>query len=426
MDAKNEDDLRYTVYKHTSPSGKSYIGITSMNPKARWKNGKGYGNNKYFTHAIEKYGWDNFTHEIIAEGLTKEEAQKMEVELIKKYDTFDSEHGYNLTSGGEVGKQHTEEARRKQSELAKRLWQDEAFRELHADFLYAPRNGKLNPNYGNHALAGENHPFYGKKRSKETIEKMRQAARNMSEETKKKMSESAKKRFEDPALREYYRQLATGRHPSDKARKKMSESQYARWNDDLRKEYSQRFSGEGNPMYGRHHSEETKQKLREMFSGENSPLFGTHHSEETKKLMHDVSPLKVPVVRLDLNGNYIDEFDSYSYAAKEVGGEAPAIIGCCNGREKSAYGFMWVKKDEYDPHKKYIYTNNNRKPVVQLTLDREFVAEYESADKAHSETGVFSQNIGRSCKSQGKYTAKGFRWMYKEDYVNSQKKEKGE
>lgn len=33
---------------------------------------------------------------------------------------------------------------------------------------------------------------------------------------------------------------------------------------------------------GKHHSEETKQKLREMFIGENNPFYGKSHSDETK------------------------------------------------------------------------------------------------------------------------------------------------
>ena len=33
----------YTVYKHTSPHGKVYIGITSQSPIRRWrKDGSGY------------------------------------------------------------------------------------------------------------------------------------------------------------------------------------------------------------------------------------------------------------------------------------------------------------------------------------------------------------------------------------------------
>lgn len=29
----------YCVYKHTSPSGKVYVGITKLKPKYRWNNG---------------------------------------------------------------------------------------------------------------------------------------------------------------------------------------------------------------------------------------------------------------------------------------------------------------------------------------------------------------------------------------------------
>lgn len=51
----------YTVYRHISPSGKVYIGITSMEPEKRWgKNGYGYRRQKYFNNAIRKYGGAKF------------------------------------------------------------------------------------------------------------------------------------------------------------------------------------------------------------------------------------------------------------------------------------------------------------------------------------------------------------------------------
>ena len=106
----------YTVYKHTSPNGKIYIGITGKNPKHRWSNGNAYSNNKYFTNAINKYGWDNFTHEILFENLTKEAACQKEIELIKEYKSNNSEFGYNQSSGGEhsyFGCKHTQEQKQK-------------------------------------------------------------------------------------------------------------------------------------------------------------------------------------------------------------------------------------------------------------------------------------------------------------------------
>ena len=91
----------YCVYKHTSPTGKVYIGITGQDPVRRWQNGYGYRLNSYFFKAIVKYGWDNFTHEIVRASLTKEEACRAEVELIALYDSTNPAKGYNLSLGGE-------------------------------------------------------------------------------------------------------------------------------------------------------------------------------------------------------------------------------------------------------------------------------------------------------------------------------------
>lgn len=89
----------YYVYKHTTPCGKVYIGITGRNPSIRWANGKGY-NRAYFKNAIEKYGWDNIKHEILFDSLTKEEAEQKEIELIAEYKSNQREYGYNISVGG--------------------------------------------------------------------------------------------------------------------------------------------------------------------------------------------------------------------------------------------------------------------------------------------------------------------------------------
>ena len=105
---------KYTVYIHISPSNKKYIGITSQNVKKRWQNGYGYKTNKYFWRAIQKYGWDNFEHEILFENLTVDEAKEKEIELIKLYNTS-RPTGYNLTFGGDniSEKIFSEETRKK-------------------------------------------------------------------------------------------------------------------------------------------------------------------------------------------------------------------------------------------------------------------------------------------------------------------------
>ncbi len=93
----------YTVYKHTAPNGKVYIGITGRKPERRWNNGNGYKDNEHFYRAIQKYEWKNFKHDIIADGLTKEQACAMEIRLIAEYDATNRSKGYNKSTGGEYG-----------------------------------------------------------------------------------------------------------------------------------------------------------------------------------------------------------------------------------------------------------------------------------------------------------------------------------
>lgn len=92
---------KYCVYKHTTPSGKVYIGITCRNPLHRWNNGKGYFNCKktIFKSSIIKYGWDNIIHEILHTGLSENEAKEKEIELIAFYKAQGL--SLNTTDGGE-------------------------------------------------------------------------------------------------------------------------------------------------------------------------------------------------------------------------------------------------------------------------------------------------------------------------------------
>lgn len=96
--------MSYCVYMHTNKSnGKIYVGLTSMKPEERWCNGKGYHKGTYFRNAIDKYGWNNFEHEIIKDNLTKEEASYWEQYYISFYNLLNRRYGYNMSSGGECG-----------------------------------------------------------------------------------------------------------------------------------------------------------------------------------------------------------------------------------------------------------------------------------------------------------------------------------
>ena len=164
---------KYCIYKHTSPSGKVYIGITSQNPVRRWQGGRGYQHNAYFFRAILKYGWDNFTHEILFDQLTKEEACSKEMELIRLHESTNPAKGYNISVGGGAGAlgiTMSQETRKKMSESHKgeraynygKHLSEETKAKLRAintgkhhteesrQKMSATRKGELHPNFGKH------------------------------------------------------------------------------------------------------------------------------------------------------------------------------------------------------------------------------------------------------------------------------------
>lgn len=88
------------IYKHTSPNGKSYIGQTARTWQQRAGKDpiKRYHGSTKFKHAIRKYGWENFTHEILEEGIIDSDELNMKEKFwIEKFDSV--KNGYNSLGG---------------------------------------------------------------------------------------------------------------------------------------------------------------------------------------------------------------------------------------------------------------------------------------------------------------------------------------
>lgn len=197
----------YCVYAHINKiNGKIYIGQTKHgdNPNRRWENGNAYKGSPHLYSAIQKWGWDNFDHEIIASNLTQEEANKFEILLISKLDTTNKNKGYNNDSGGKngiptneakeknrqshLGMKMSEKTRQKMSESHKgKIVSNETRRkisEIHKK-LPNPMQGKHHSEETKLKLKQSN---AGKHHSEEAKEKMRLAKANVSDETRRKIS----------------------------------------------------------------------------------------------------------------------------------------------------------------------------------------------------------------------------------------------
>lgn len=108
----------YIVYCHLNKiNQKRYIGVTCQLPQNRWgSQGQRYKDSPRFWQAIQKYGWDNFEHQILANGLNQTEAGQLEQYYIQYYNTTNEQYGYNLTTGGEQHYSFTPEVREKISQ----------------------------------------------------------------------------------------------------------------------------------------------------------------------------------------------------------------------------------------------------------------------------------------------------------------------
>ena len=100
LDCKTKPKENYGwIYKYTSPSGKSYIGQTTYSLYERaGLQGRCYKNCSVFYSAIQKYGLENFTVEILAE-VPINKLDETESKYIQQFNTL-LPNGYNYYAKG--------------------------------------------------------------------------------------------------------------------------------------------------------------------------------------------------------------------------------------------------------------------------------------------------------------------------------------
>jgi group I intron endonuclease len=129
------------IYILKSPSEKVYIGKTVQDFEkyfySEYKIKKGRNRTK-LNRAINKYGIESFSKEVILTCFSEEALNKAEIQLIKEYNSI--EDGYNIMCGGQGGS-HSPSSKVFSEEFAKRqsLSFDEKKREIY-------RNNILNSN----------------------------------------------------------------------------------------------------------------------------------------------------------------------------------------------------------------------------------------------------------------------------------------
>lgn len=116
----------------------------------------------------------------------------------------------------------------------------------------------------------------------------------------------------------------------------------------VRKEHSERMRGEGNPFYGKHHTEESITKLlnnRKTLKGEEHHNWGKIYTEEERNRMigerPSVTGCKNPNAKELINIKTLEIFCSISEASKSIG-ILPSLLGAnLNGKNINKTDFIF-------------------------------------------------------------------------------------
>ena len=279
------------LYKLTyKVSRKAYIGQTSRPILERLAEHQLASSGcRAISGAIKKHGWENFDKEWYE--VPDDELNFYEEMLVALLGTL-APGGYNLKEGGGATGKMGNETKQKMSE----------------------------------SKTGEKNPMYGKEHT---------------EETKKKMSGalSGEKAF-------WY-----GKTLSNDTKQKLSEAKSGEKNHMYGK------TGEKNPNYGKTHTAESKEKISKAHTGKtlsketkekmSEVHTGKTHTAESKKKMSEAKtgenhPKSKKVYQYNLDGTFVDDFDSTGEAARALGKKKGTLISkCARGERKDAYGFKW-------------------------------------------------------------------------------------
>ena len=108
-----------------------------------------------------------------------------------------------------------------------------------------------------------------------------------------------------------------------------------KWGTDKQKEAVKNrrtYEGTENPNYGKHHTEETKEKIRQARLG-------------SKQTLETIKKKSKPVIQYSLDGEFIKEWIGASQVMKELGIDKSLIGKVCKGIKKTAGGFKWSYKE---------------------------------------------------------------------------------
>lgn len=402
-----KEEKEFYLYVHTNKiNNKRYVGITCQNPRTRWgSNGNGYKKSPLFYRAIQKYGWENFKHEIIMENLSKESAKNKEIETIKKYMSNDRKYGYNISKGGgggfdvEIKKENIEKIKNKLMIKIVQLDDGANLIKEWDGLVEASKYYKVESSAicqcckGNkRKIAGYNW-FY--KKDYDTMNKI-----SLLEEIDARNHIKPKRIIQFDEHGNYIKCFESY-NEIEKTLNFKNTHIYKSCNNEV-KAYGYIW------IYEKDYLEK--------------------YNKNISKFVEKVNEYKIKVVQITKGGEFIKEHDSLIDASKYINSNNYNIWQCCNDRVRYVNNFIFVyskkyyelvennKLDEYLIYKNE-YKNKEKDYVEILQFDKNgnLLKEWNSFLEIEKNFNINRNSIKQCCSHKIK-TSCGFIWVYKKEY----------
>lgn len=183
-------------------------------------------------------------------------------------------------------------------------------------------------------------------------------------------------------------------------------------------------------------SEETRIKMKishkerfQIMSIEKRKLLGKKRigqKQSKESIEKRTKKVQKPIYQLNLNNLYIKKWDNATQAGKILNISSSDICQCCKNKKNSCGGFKWKYVNEElekltKPRKiRNNKFNKNKKAVIQMDLNKNFIKEWESIADARRGLNILGTHISSCCNNK-RNLANGFKWKYKDENIFNNK-----